>query len=73
MKKTEVLALLKANQDDRGIRHWKKLKAIRSNAHYLVDLAGEHGTAAMYVSHVPAADHIGLRANPVFPVPGAGE
>jgi 3-methyladenine DNA glycosylase Tag len=47
-------------KDDRIIRHWKKVKAIRANAQYLVELAGEHGTAAKYFAHYPAAEYIGL-------------
>jgi 3-methyladenine DNA glycosylase Tag len=47
-------------KDERIIRHWKKLKAIRSNAQYLVDLAAEHGTAAKYFARHPATEHIHL-------------
>lgn len=47
-------------KDTRIIRHWRKLKAIRSNAQYLVDLAAEHGTAAKYFAHFPSTEYIGL-------------
>lgn len=47
-------------KDPRVIRHWKKLKAIRTNAQYLVDLAGEHGSAAKHFAHYPAGEYIGL-------------
>jgi len=47
-------------KDDRIIRHWKKLKAIRTNAQYLVDLAAEHGTAAKYFARYPADEYVGL-------------
>lgn len=47
-------------RDPRVIRQWKKLKAIRSNAGYLVDLAAEHGTAAQYFADYPSREFIGL-------------
>jgi 3-methyladenine DNA glycosylase Tag len=50
-------------KDERIIRHWKKLKAIRSNAAYVVDLAAEHGSAAKYFADYPASDYIGLLAD----------
>ena len=40
-------------KDERIIRHWKKLKAIRSNAQFVVDLAAEHGSAAKYFARYP--------------------
>ena len=47
-------------RDPRIIRHWKKLKAIRANAQYVVDLAAEHGSAAKYFAHYPSSEYIGL-------------
>ena len=47
-------------KDERIIRHWKKLKAIRVNAQYVVDLAAEHGSAAKYFAHYPATEYVGL-------------
>lgn len=47
-------------KDERIIRHWKKLKAIRTNAQYVVDLEAEHGSAAKYFAHYPTTDYIGL-------------
>jgi len=47
-------------KDARIIRHWRKLKAIRTNAQYIVDLAAEHGTAAMYFATYPSTDYVGL-------------
>jgi len=47
-------------KDERIIRHWKKLKAIRSNAQFVVDLAAEHGSAAKYFAHYPSSEYIGL-------------
>jgi len=35
-------------KDPRVIRQWRKLKAIRANAQYVVDLAAEYGSAAEY-------------------------
>ena len=50
-------------KDERIIRHWKKLKAIRSNAAYVVDLAAEHGSAAKYFAEYPSSEYIGLLAD----------
>ncbi len=50
-------------KDDRIIRHWKKLKAIRTNAQYLVDLAAEHGSAAKYFARYPTSEYVGLLAD----------
>jgi len=47
-------------KDERIIRHWRKLKAIRTNAQYIVDLESEHGTAANYFAKHPSSDYIGL-------------
>ena len=50
-------------KDERIIRHWKKLKAIRANAQYVVDLGAEHGSAAKYFAHYPTTEYIGLLAD----------
>ena len=47
-------------RDERIIRHWKKLKAIRSNAQYIVDLGAEHGSAAEFFAHYPSQNYVGL-------------
>jgi len=47
-------------KDERIIRHWRKLKAIRSNAQYVVDLAAEHGTAASYFANSPSTEYVDL-------------
>ena len=47
-------------KDKRIIRHWRKLKAIRTNAQYVVDLAAEHGAAAKYFANYPSSEYIGL-------------
>lgn len=47
-------------KDERIIRHWKKLKAIRSNAQFVVDLAAEHGSAAKYFARYPSTEYIDL-------------
>jgi 3-methyladenine DNA glycosylase Tag len=47
-------------KDPRVIRHWRKLKAIRANAQYLVELAGEHGSAAKYFANYPSNRYIHL-------------
>lgn len=56
----ELDVLLK---DERIIRHWKKLKAIRANAQYIVDVAAEHGSAAAYFANYPTSEYIGLLAD----------
>ncbi len=50
-------------KDKRIIRHWKKLKAIRANAQYVVDLAAEHGSAAAYFANFPATRYVDLLAD----------
>jgi 3-methyladenine DNA glycosylase Tag len=50
-------------KDPRVIRQWRKLKAIRTNAQYLVDLAAEHGSAARYFAAWPAAEYVDLLAD----------
>ncbi len=50
-------------KDERIIRHWKKVKAIRSNAQYLVELAEEHGSAAKYFADFPSANYVDLLAD----------
>ena len=50
-------------KDPRVIRQWRKLKAIRANAQYVVDLAGEHGSAARYFADYPSTEYIGLLAD----------
>lgn len=60
MSDDDLDALVK---DARIIRHWKKLKAIRANAQYLVDLEAEHGSAAKYFASYPSNDYIGLLAD----------
>jgi len=53
----QLEALLK---DPRVIRQWRKLKAIRHNAHYVVELAEEHGSAGRYFADYPATNYVGL-------------
>ncbi len=47
-------------KDPRVIRQWRKLKAIRDNAHYVVELANQHGSASRFFADYPSADYIGL-------------
>jgi len=60
MPDEQLEALLK---DPRIIRHWKKLKAIRANAQYLVERAAQHGSAGRYFAHYPRSDYSGLLAD----------
>jgi len=50
-------------KDPRIIRHWRKLKAIRANAQYIVDLAAEHGSAARFFANFPATEYVDLLAD----------
>jgi len=47
-------------KDPRVIRQWRKLKAIRTNAQFVVDVAAEHGSAARYFADYPSTNFIGL-------------
>ena len=47
-------------KDPRVIRAWRKLKAIRANAQYVVELAAEHGTAAQYFADYPSTAYVEL-------------
>jgi len=53
----ELDALMK---DKRIIRQWRKLRAIRENAQYLIELAAEHGSAAKYFASYPSTEYIAL-------------
>ena len=50
-------------KDERVIRHWRKLKAIRENAQYVVQLADEHGSAARFFAEHPSTKYIDLLAD----------
>jgi len=46
---------------DKGIvRNWAKIKSVRSNAPFMVELAKEHGSAAAFFADWPADDMVGL-------------
>ena len=47
-------------KDTRIIRHWRKVKATRHNARFVLDLAEEHGRAAHFFADYPGDDFIGL-------------
>ena len=47
-------------KDPRVIRAWRKLKAVRANAQYVVDLAAEHGSAAKFFATYPSTSYIEL-------------
>ncbi len=49
-------------QDKRVVRQWRKLDATRRNARFLVDLAGEHGSAAAFFADSPPTAYIDLLA-----------
>ena len=47
-------------RDKRIIRHATKVLAVRENATFLCDLAGEYGSAARFFADWPAEDYAGL-------------
>lgn len=49
-------------QNERIIRHWGKIKAVRVNATMMVNLAEEHGSFARLIADWPADDIVGLWA-----------
>ena len=46
--------------DRRLIRHWGKLKAVRTNAAAMLAITEEHGSFGGWLAHWPAGDIIGL-------------
>ncbi|MGF1475068.1 MAG: DNA-3-methyladenine glycosylase I [Geminicoccaceae bacterium] len=46
--------------DERIVRHAKKILSVRDNAHFLCELADEHGSAAKAIARWPARDFVGL-------------
>lgn len=47
-------------QDSRLIRHWGKMKAIRHNAQFVLDLAAEYGSVGEWLAGWPADDTVGM-------------
>lgn len=47
-------------QDERLIRHWGKIKAIRHNAQLILDLRREYGSVGNWLADWPADDTVGL-------------
>lgn len=47
-------------QDTRLIRHWGKMKAIRHNAQFVVDISKEHGSFGQWLAQWPADNTVGL-------------
>ncbi len=52
--------LTKLAQDTRIIRNPQKIRAVRDNAVFLVDLAKEHGSASRFFVNWPSEDIVGL-------------
>jgi len=57
MNDEETEALM---NDRRLIRHWGKLKSVRSNAAAMQEIAGQHGSFGAYLAGWPASDTVGL-------------
>jgi 3-methyladenine DNA glycosylase Tag len=51
------------SQNPRIIRNRQKVLAIQANAHYLIEVAGEHRSFGRFVSRWPQSDLIGLFAH----------
>lgn len=49
-------------QNDKIIRHWGKIKSVRTNALMVHELAEQHGSFAKFVAHWPSDDIVGLWA-----------
>ena len=47
-------------KDTRVIRQWRKLKATRHNAQFIVDLEQEHGSAAKFFARSPSSAYVEL-------------
>ena len=43
------------------VRNGAKIRAVATNAAFLLDLAREHGSAARFIADWPDSDHVGLR------------
>lgn len=48
--------------DTRIVRHGPKIMAVRDNARFIADIAGEHGSFGRFLAEWPAGDQIGLLA-----------
>jgi 3-methyladenine DNA glycosylase Tag len=46
--------------DRRIVRHPQKIMAVRNNARFLADVAGEHGSFGKFLAQWPAGDQVGL-------------
>ena len=46
--------------DKRIVRHPGKIKAVRENAKFVIDIAQEHGSFAKFLANWPADDQVGL-------------
>lgn len=49
-------------QNDQIIRHWGKIKSVRTNAAMITELAAQHGSFAHFIAQWPVTDIIGLWA-----------
>jgi 3-methyladenine DNA glycosylase Tag len=57
MNDEETEALM---NDRRLIRHWGKIKSVRSNAAAMQEIAGQHGSFGAYLAGWPGTDTVGL-------------
>jgi 3-methyladenine DNA glycosylase Tag len=46
--------------DKRIVRHPQKIMAVRDNARFVADIAGEHGSFGRFLANWPADDQVGL-------------
>lgn len=47
-------------QNERLIRHWGKIKSVRSNAQFLLEIVEEHGSVGQWLAAWPEDDIVGL-------------
>jgi len=49
-------------EDTRIVRNWTKIRSVLDNAHFLMEIAEEHGSFGKFFSDWPVSDQIGLMA-----------
>lgn len=49
-------------EDTRIVRNWTKIRSVLDNAHFLMEIAEEHGSFGRFFSQWPVSDQVGLMA-----------
>jgi 3-methyladenine DNA glycosylase Tag len=47
-------------KDPRVVRNWQKIKAVRDNLLFILDVEREHGSFAKFIANWPSSDQVGL-------------